>query len=388
MSQNVAIMDIGSYTITVMVVSRGVNRTISIKGKSVVEYEGYFDGKWVNPAALKDRIATAINSAQASSQMRISQLYIGVPGDFCKVVCNEPSITFKKRRKVTDLDVEALKQQGNSFRFDGYVLINNPAVYFYLDNGRKLIDPEGMLSTRLDGKISYIFASNYFVDTLNEVFASWDIEQPEYVSSVLAESLFLFDADERDNFALLADIGTLTTNVALIRGDGILEHSTINIGSSLLESELIETFNISSFEKLNAFKRWIIPTLDCDDRETSRFTFDGKTDNINIYDACSIVNGHFKLIGEQIANAVSEFKEPFPIHLYLYVTGEGIHMFNRIDHAITKGFGREAITIRGKLPMLDTPATSKLFGLADIVLDAQPMADGLLSRIKRRFQKD
>ena len=268
MVQETAVMDIGSSKITVLVGRRGVNNTICIVGTGESEYAGYEDGEWFQPDELINAVARAVSRAQTDSHVKIRHLYIGVPGQFTATQCKEVSMSLGRRRKVTDDDVDELYELGDTFDGDpNYKLINTQPIYFTLEDDRKLIQPVGMTASRLSGYISYILAERRFIQTFDRIMNELGIDSHEYVSSVLAESLFLFDDFVRDRYAVLMDVGYIVTDVVVARGDGILRQFSIPIGGGHITKDLRDDLDIR-FSLAENLKRKAVLNLEFGEDDT------------------------------------------------------------------------------------------------------------------------
>ena len=216
MAQDIAVLDFGSGKIDVLIGERGVNNTICINGMGECDYAGFADGEWFEPDQLGYAIGHAINNAETNSRTKIKRLYVGVPGEFTTVVCRDVSISLTKKRKVTEADVDMLHEQGDVFRNNpDYTVINIGPVYYTLDDDRRLVQPVGMTSNKLGGHISYVLAENRFIHFVGKILEELGIESIEFVSSVLAEELLLFDDITRDQYVVLIDVGYITTSVAV-----------------------------------------------------------------------------------------------------------------------------------------------------------------------------
>ena len=220
MKQSVAIMDFGTSKITVLIGSRGINNSICLDGIGMCEYAGYSCGNWLDLEHLPSAILQAISCAEKSARVHADKLYIGVPNEFSMCKVNDVSISLNKKRRVTDQDVEILRETGNRFASDpDWSVINIQPIYYMLDDAHKLIDPVGMDSTRLGGSISYMLAKTDFIEVVDLAVDSADIHETEYVSSSLAEMLFLFDDYTRDKCVMFADIGAIGTSLTIGRGE-------------------------------------------------------------------------------------------------------------------------------------------------------------------------
>ena len=96
--KSVALLDIRSSEITAVVGERGVNDTFIIKSKYSCGYDGYAEGEFIDG----DGFACAVNSAVKSilaSTGGIKRFYVGVPGEFLKVVNTDRVMSFQSAKK-------------------------------------------------------------------------------------------------------------------------------------------------------------------------------------------------------------------------------------------------------------------------------------------------
>ena len=98
--KDVAILDIGSMCMTVLVAERGVNGTFKIKGKGEAEYGGFQKGEFLEPDQVKYAIGLAIANAETSYGTKITDVYVGVPGEFTSVICRDTVINFTRKKKI------------------------------------------------------------------------------------------------------------------------------------------------------------------------------------------------------------------------------------------------------------------------------------------------
>ena len=268
MAQEIAVMDIGSSKITVMIGERGVNDTICIHGMGESTYAGFCEGQWYQPNELGKAVTKAITLAQTNSGKRIKHLYIGVPGEFTVTKCKEVNLAFNRKHKITEEDVDELHERGNTFEGDSeYSLINSQPVFYLLEDDRKTVQPIGMTSSKLRGIISYILAENSFIDAFDKILQQSELESYDYVSSLLAETLYLFDEQTRDSIVVLIDVGYLVTYVIVARGDGILKQFSIPLGGGHITEDLKEYLGVK-FTAAEKLKRKVNLSLEVDESET------------------------------------------------------------------------------------------------------------------------
>lgn len=372
MAQDIAVLDFGSGKIDVLIGERGVNNTICINGMGECDYAGFADGEWFEPDQLGYAIGHAINNAETNSRTKIKRLYVGVPGEFTTVVCRDVSISLTKKRKVTDSDVDMLHEQGDEFRNDpDYTVINIGPVYYTLDDERRLIQPVGMISNKLGGHISYVLAENRFIHFVGKILEELGIESIEFVSSVLAEELLLFDDITRDQYVVLIDVGYITTSVAVGRGDGLLGLYNFSVGGGHITGDLAMAFGIS-FSQAESLKRKVVLSLNASDADVYEITdrdrripFPAKTVN-------EIVMERIKLIASTIEKCLAKCEYDYPDYIPYHLTGGGLSYLKGARDYLSKRLNKPVEIISPNFPPFSRPHMSTGIGLMDMLLTQQP----------------
>ncbi|MCI8413906.1 MAG: hypothetical protein HFE47_07455 [Clostridia bacterium] len=373
MAQDVAILDFGSGKIDVLIGERGVNNTICISGMGECDYAGFADGEWLAPDQLGYAIGHAINNAETNSRTKIRHLYVGVPGEFTTVVCRDASISLTKKRKVTDADVDLLHAQGDIFENDpDYTVINVGPVYYSLADERRLVQPVGMVSNKLSGHISYVLAENRFIHFIGKILEEIGIQEVEYVSSVLAEELLLFDEITRDQYVVLIDVGYITTSVAVGRGDGLLSLYNFSLGGGHITGDLAMAFGIP-FSQAESLKRKVVLSLNASeadvyeiiDRDT-HIPFPAKEVN-------EIVMERIKMIAATVEKCLSKCEYDYPDYIPYHLTGGGLSYLKGARDYLSKRLNKPVEIVAPTMPPFSRPHLSTSIGLMDMMLNQQPI---------------
>lgn len=371
MAQDVAVLDFGSSKITVLIGERGVNNTISISGMGEWEYAGFVDGEWFEPEQLTYVIGHAIANAETNSRTKIRHLYIGVPGAFTTCVCRDTSISLSRKRKITEYDVEVLHDQGDIFksRMD-YTLINCQPIYYTLDDERRLILPIGLNSSKLGGHLSYILAENKFIHFIDKIMDELGIESVEYVSSLLAETLFLFDDIKRDQYVVLIDVGYISSNVVVARGDGILCQYNFSMGGGHITGDLAMILKIS-FAQAESLKRKVVLSLNAGDSDVYEISNRETTQSYPAKLVNEIVMERIKLIGKTITKCLNLCEYDYPDYIPYHLTGGGLCYLRGARDYLSKQLNKPIEIIAPSLPQANRPHLSSSLGLLDMVLNQQ-----------------
>lgn len=378
--RDVAILDIGSYSLTVMVGERGINNTFKIKGKGSVEYAGFSNGEFLEPEQMSKALALAINNAQVEANTNISEMYVGVPGEFTNVSVRDVCINFNKKKKIGDSEVEKLFNTGNIYKnHPTHTVINQSPVYFVLDDNRRIIEPRGQYSTKLQGLVSYCLAENNFLDFICSILDDVGVRSIGFISSNLAEMLHLFAPEVRDRYVFLVDCGYITTNVMLGRGDALLFLNSFSLGGGYITGDLSQCLKMN-FAQAESLKRKV--DLGWDAEPTDTYDIAGK-EFITPYSAKitnEIVCDRIDMICEYISKCISKCEFDFPDYIPMFLTGGGVNMVKGIRDYMSRKIGRKVELIAPQLPTLSRPDYSSEIGLLDLAIDIEQNDSFLLVR--------
>lgn len=398
MKQSVAIMDFGTSKITVMIGSRGINNSICLDGIGMCEYAGYSGGNWLDLEHLQSAILQAISCAEKSARVHADKLYIGVPNEFSMCRVNDVSISLNKKRKVTEQDIEILRETGNKFASDpDWSVINIQPIYYMLDDAHKLIDPVGMESTRLGGSISYMLAKTDFIEVVDLAVDSADIHETEYVSSSLAEMLFLFDDYTRDKCVMFADIGAIGTSLTIGRGDGIARQYYFPWGGARITTALSDKLGLS-FAAAEKLKKKVILSLEPgfvppepEAPPVLQTEYEVEIDNelysYPVTDVNNVVRLEIERLSRYITKALKSCDYYYPEYTPLSVTGGGLNHIRGAAEYLAEMLGREVNAVKPSLPMLDRPQFSSALGLLDMVLTSDTPDGGFFDKMLRKLTK-
>jgi len=364
-SSSIAILDFGSSRISVLTGNRGPNNTVQVTSQSEVKYAGFSSGEWLRPELLTSAIHQAILGAEATSGTKIRHLYIGVPGEFSSVITKNITHTYPKRKKIIDKDVENLMIKGQDFSTNEMVLINRQPIFYTLDDGRRLIEPIGQSSNTLSGLISYIMAESNFTTFIDSIMESIGIETAEYVSSTLAQCLYLLDSSKRDRISVLIDIGYITTTVAVVRGDGLLSLSSFSLGGGYIAGDLREHFGMP-FADAEILKRQVFVSIvpEADDV----YEVNGKEYSASVTN--KIVIERLKVIAKAVQKCLNLCKFDIPVMASYCLTGGGVSYMRGAKELIGQFLEKDIELIKMPLPNVDKHHNSSALGLLNMIIDA------------------
>ncbi len=365
--KQVAVIDFGSSGLTALIGERGINKTFIIKSRHFYEYDGFQDGVFFDSGKLSMILKQICEEIMKNSARSVESLYVGVPAEFTDVIVKDSQISFSRKKKIQEDDIDSLFDAAFVLKSQKYTLINRSAIVYELDDARRLANPVGVTSEILKGKLSFILCSNYFIETVEPVIRSSGIQHVEFVSSALAEALYLIDAETRDRISVVCDIGYISTAFFIIQGDGLLFQRTFAYGGGFITAALTERFDLefpvaeSLKRKINLSSRPVNGAFDlvaCDNGEY--FSSD---------DVKTTVLKSLDILCENIDKALDEFGYNVPEYVPLMITGGGIAYIRGAKEHVAGRLGMSVRVIAPTVPLMDKPDESSVLSLLDLALE-------------------
>ena len=364
--KQVAVIDVGSSKITAVVGERGINKTFIIKGRFSYEYEGFENGTFFDVEEVKKIFFKIAESIKKALRGKIETVYVGVPGEFTTAVLKDSQISFSKKKKITEEDVETLYDSAFIMTSTKHTLINRSAVVYELDDFRRLAYPVGAISEILNGKLSFILCSNYFIEIAKSALVAGGINNVECVSSALARALYLVEPETRDRIAVLADVGFITTTLTIIQGDGILYQNSFGYGGGYITAALVEKYNIP-FDVAEDLKRKVNLSYTSSSNLDVLEGINGEYYPIN--EVKAVVLSSLDYLCEKLSASLEQSGFIVPEYVPLMLTGGGITYIRGAKEHLSNRLGSILEVVAPKVPLMDKPTESTLLSLLDLALE-------------------
>ena len=381
MKESTAIIDIGSSTIVTLIGEHGVNDTFKILGKGVISYAGFQNAEFLEPDSLKYAIAQSISNAEITSETKVGRVYVGVPGEFSTCVTKSVNLTFPRTKRVSKFDLDNIFKTGDTFQDDKkYVVVNNTVVYYELDSSRRVIDALNEKAKSITGSISYILAERQFISQLKAIFKDLKIEISGFISSTLAECLYLFENSVRDRYVLLVDVGYITTTVALSRGNALLYMNSFSLGGGYITSDLSQCLKIS-FTEADRLKNKIV--LGWNPKECDTYEIEGEEvmQSFSAKAANEIVADRVEMICDYINKCLEYCKYDLPEFLPIYFVGGGFNYIQGIKPIVSRKIKRRVEFISSVKNREIRPYDASEESLLNMILNYGYILDDMIVKV-------
>ncbi len=363
--KSVAVLDIRSSEVSVIVGERGVNNTFVFKAIHTEEYDGYDESVFLDEAGLASAIVSSVTAVERICGERIRGLYVGVPGAFTRVVPKEQLVGFPKNRIIGQKELDALFASGQKAP-KGYRFIRATSMIYVTADDRRVVDPVGLSSTSLSGVLSYFYCSDYFAGRMEHIFADMQISL-RYLPTQLAMATYLIPSETRDEYALFLDVGFMSTTLCVLLGNGILAQRTYFVGKGQIAYHVMQRFSVSYESALSLLSKSNL--FSKNNGAKMEITEGDVTHEIDMDALVDTVKEGLDEICEKIGAFLDECSGKELDFKPLYVTGEGLADIRGALEHISKRISRVCEQLAPDLPYYNKPAMSSRIALVDLAYE-------------------
>ncbi len=364
----VAVLDVRSSELTLLVGERGVNDTFVFKASRTEPYDGYdVNGNFFDE---NDKYAEAISRALSSVEQvcgeRIKTLYVGVPGTFLHLVTKQHEISFPSARKITQREVDTLFQ-GAKVKCKGYTFIRGASMVYVTADNRRVVDPIGLSSEKLSGVLSYYYCADSFIEATESAFSGRDLHL-KYIPSELAQVNYLIPSETRDESAIYLDVGELSSTVCIARGNGMVAQRSFWVGRAHMAAQLLESFSLGSYEAAQALLSKVSLYRNAPEGRME-FHFNNQTYDVRLDELNEVVRQGLSNICEEVDKFLSAYNSRELECKPLYVSGEGLRGIRGAFEFMSRLTSRVCEEIAPDLPYYNKPTMSARISLVDMALN-------------------
>ncbi|MBQ8909271.1 MAG: hypothetical protein IJY90_03200 [Clostridia bacterium] len=362
--------DIGSSRLRAMVAGKGLNNTFAVKGYKEIEYDGFYEGEFLNPDKLLAVFSEVIKEFQPYLD-KIKKMYIGVPAEFSSVAVTDMSINLGERRRVKKDDIDSLYYMAGETSKNAEVEVVSVSPISFDIDGRTTLEPVGDFGTNLCGKLSVIYASKVFIDLFNDVAAQLGFQYVEYISDVLAQAQFILPKEKQDEVSLLIDAGDITTSIAFVQGNGVSALTSFSRGGGFITNDLSEAFELS-IKDAEKLKKQVV--LSVKGKPTDCYEIPGEAGNMERIMqsfANEVVAYRIDELAEVVSKCIQDFSDEHLSYLPIYLTGGGISKIKGGRDYLAKCLGRNITLGVPPLPGQEKPTLASIYSLVAYAINAQ-----------------
>ena len=373
-NERVALLDVRSFELTFLIGTKGFNSSLVVCGEHTEEYEGYSAQGFLDEAAFEEAVRTAVGSVLKTYKGKLQKIYVGTPSAFVRLRTVGQNLPFTKRRKISSADIEMLYDCGLNELSEQGRHIRHSAMYFAIGNTNNYYSEEelyGTPSASLRGGLCYYFADEGYCAAVEKALAGFGFTKIVFLPTTLAEAVYLLPKKERAGYAVLLDVGYLTSTVSVVYGNGTVHEKSFTGGVAEIVFYLMKRFNVEPdvAERILACANIAVG----DDRREQPWTND---EGVSI--PVAQINDVIEYGVDQLCDQVNRFlderykdKDVVMPNNTLWITGEGVDAIMGIADHMSRRLERSVKILSPDLAYNDRPSQSSRLALLSMAITDQ-----------------
>ena len=221
-------LDIGTTKIVAMIGKYNEYDKLEILGLGKSKSLGVHRGVVNNITQTIQSIQQAVQDAETSSGMKISDVIVGIAGQHIRSLQHSDYITRTDSDIVIDeLDIENLCNQVHKLvMLPGEEIIHVLPQDFKVDGQNEITEPIGMYGGRLEANFHVVVGQVTSIRNIGRCIKSSGLTLSGITLEPLASANAVLGIEEKEAGVALIDIGGGTTDLAIFK-DGIIRHTAV-----------------------------------------------------------------------------------------------------------------------------------------------------------------
>ena len=276
-------------------------------------------------------------------------------------------MAFNRKKRIGEKEIRELYNWFTLDKSSDYVITDVSAIYFELDDSRRVLHPQGAKTYKLTGYLSYMLCTKEFQHIVGNTCRTVGVKNIHYISESLAECDYLLNEQQKEYPRVLIDCGYLTTNVCVAYGGGVLFQKAFSYGGGYITASLIDAFDIG-LDFAEKLKRTI--NLGFDVKSTQKYTVTLNDDFIvvPIEKANLTARACLDELAGQISNLLTEWHIECDRNVPAALTGGGISYMRGAKELLASRLDSGIFIVVPPVPAMNLPDKSACLSLLDRAL--------------------
>ena len=236
----VAGLDIGTSKFAVVIGETSETGQITILGTGLAQSQGLRQGAIINLESAVQAIRSAVNEAQLTAGIKISDVAVGIAGEHIHSVNSRGVVAVSRSdQEVTAHDMDRVLDAARAIALpiDRKVLHVLPQEYIVDEEGG-ISHPIGIKGVRLEAEVHIVTMGMKAEQNLIQCVNKADLNLTALVLEPLASSLAVLHPEEMKLGVAIVDIGAGNTEVAVFKEGTIRQTAIINMGGQNVSNDI------------------------------------------------------------------------------------------------------------------------------------------------------
>ena len=240
-------IDIGSSNVVMAAGVRNKDGEISVLGVDVQSVEGCVkNGDIVNYIELGNAITKAKSALEQDLGLRLNSSYVGISGKSVYCVRYEDYVEINNQTGcVTENELRELHSRIEMVvSSGGDEIIERTPLRYCIDDHQEVKNPLGSFGRKLSATYLFVLVSRQQIDMVNRALYRAEIKTNGLCVSPTLLPRLLLSETEREEGAVIVDIGGDLTDISIVYGQKLWYFSSLPIGASSINNDLRDFLRI------------------------------------------------------------------------------------------------------------------------------------------------
>ena len=238
-SKIIAGVEIGTSKVVVLIGEIVYGKTLNIVGMGTAPSDGVKKGEILNFNAARDATHTAIMRAEESAGVAVEAVYLAQTGCHLKTFFSDAEVTVRSSNNIVHFsDIRRLLDEAKRKQLpEDRAIIHHIQNGFYLDEV-PVRSPQDKEGHKLEVRYWNIHGSiNRMSDSIH-IINGFGLKVEDLIVSSLASGKMVTSKEERENGALVIDIGSGTTDYVLYQNGHVVYTGVLAVGGDHITNDL------------------------------------------------------------------------------------------------------------------------------------------------------
>ena len=214
---------------------------MKILGIGDVPSSGVRKGEIIDFELASTCVYNAIRAAEDRADLEIRRVYLSVTGSHITSLNDRGCVRIPEdQREITLDDVKELKKIAREVAIpETNAFLHTHIRHYFVDGQEGVENPVGMCGTQLEADFHLIHGIRTRLQNAIRFVRELPMEVADIVFSPLASAQIMLSRQEKDEGALVIDIGGGTTEVALISLSGIVYSRSVRVAGDELDEAIV-----------------------------------------------------------------------------------------------------------------------------------------------------
>ncbi len=245
----ISVVDIGTTKVVVIIARCDAKDKFTILGMGHEYSRGVSRGNVKNIIETTTAIKKAKEKAEASANIKIKEVYVGIAGQNICVVTNKDHYTRQNfNNEITQKEIDNFIQAQKSISINhGYDVVQIIPEYFEIDN-EKVLNPIGYVGKELSAKFHIVTSHIQNINNIKRAIEAADLKLKRlFLEPIASAKSVLFD-EEFEAGVIMIDIGGGTTDLAVYNQHRLIHTAVFPFGGNTVTLDIQQIFGLTWIE--------------------------------------------------------------------------------------------------------------------------------------------